>query len=58
MKNKIKALRETTTLTQKGFAQFYGIPQRTLESWEEGQRKPPLYVLNWLERLIEMDFNS
>ena len=56
MKNKIKALRAITSLTQKEFAQWYEFPKRTLESWEGGQRKPPKYILNCLERLIRIDF--
>ena len=44
----IKEARQAAHLTQKELSERLNIPKRTIESWEEGTRKPPEYV----ERLI------
>ena len=53
----IKEIRSMSGLTQKAFAEKYGIPKRTLESWEMGERKPPEYVAALLERVVRTDMN-
>jgi len=40
MKDKIKALRKRTGLSQDKFAEKYGINVNTLRAWERGIRKP------------------
>lgn len=55
MKDKVKALRKSTGLTQAAFSEKYGIPKRTLENWEGGVNKPPEYVYKMLERLVELE---
>ena len=52
----IKAVRQQTGLSQARFAELYGIPQRSLESWEDGHRVPPPYVLSLLKRAVKEDF--
>ena len=42
--NKIKQERIKRGMTQQQFATLTGIPFRTIQSWEEGQRKCPDYV--------------
>lgn len=54
-KMKIKEVREHSGLTQEMFAKKYNIPKRTLEGWEAGKRKPPVYVLELLERVVRED---
>lgn len=46
--NKIKEARLKVGLTIKATAEALGIPQRTYESWEGGQRKPTDYVVRHL----------
>lgn len=46
--NTIKQLRTKYSLTQKQLADLTGIPHRTIQNWEGGQRKCPEYV----ERLL------
>lgn len=46
--SKLKETRVSLGLTQKQVAEMLGIPKRTIENWEGGQRKCPDYV----ERLI------
>lgn len=41
----VSDLRKLMKMTQAQFAEFYGIPQRTLERWEAGRSYPPAWVL-------------
>ena len=55
----IKELRELTGLSQNAFSGQYCIPKKTLQNWEQGQRKCPDYVLYMLERLVkEVDYKE
>ncbi len=40
MPHKIRFLRRSLGLSQKGFAEAYAIPLRTLQNWEGGAREP------------------
>jgi|LSQX01.1.fsa_nt_gb DNA-binding transcriptional regulator YiaG len=40
----IKEARLLAGLTLKGMSEKMEIPQRTIEAWESGTRKPPSYV--------------
>ena len=51
---KIKELRESVGMTRKEFAEYTGIPIRTLEDWEAERRIPPAYVLS--ESAISANF--
>ena len=48
----IKELRESPGLTQKAFAEMYGIPISTLRKWEQGEASPAAYVVNLLARTL------
>lgn len=52
----VKRIRALSGLSQAKFASFYGIPRRTVEAWEMGDRIPPDYVLSLLERAVREDF--
>lgn len=54
----IREIRNITKLSQAKFSKLYGIPQRTLESWEMGERNPPEYVLSLLQRVVMMDMEG
>ena len=54
----IKEIRALTGLSQARFADKYGIPKRTIEAWESGDRTPPAYVLTLLKRAVEQDFKK
>lgn len=47
--NMIKDLRTATGMTQKSFAEYFGIPKRTVEDWERGARKCPVYLMALME---------
>lgn len=49
--DRVKALRGG--MTQQEFSKAYGVPARTLQSWEIGDRVPPTYVLDLLEFRIK-----
>lgn len=46
--NKLQEARKAAGLSQAKMAKLLDIPKRTIENWEAGTRKPPVYV----ERLI------
>lgn len=48
----IKAIRSSTGLSQKSFAEKTGVPARTILSWETGDRKPPAYVIPLLRLAV------
>ena len=45
----IKELREKTGMSRVKFAEFLGIPYRTVQHWEEGTRVPPEYLVELIE---------
>lgn len=47
----IKELRNKMKMSQRQFAEYFGIPIRTIQCWEIGQRKPPDYIPKLLKRL-------
>lgn len=53
---RIKAARKQAGLTQNQMQEYYGIPLRTLQTWEAGERTPPEYTVTTLLRCMESDF--
>lgn len=51
----LKEMRESAGMTQEQFAQRYGIPLRTYQSWEGGERKPAPYIIQLIERLFHLE---
>ena len=51
----LRELRETVGLNRKEFAEMYGIPVRTIEDWEYGKRKMPVYLLRLLAYKVRLD---
>ena len=51
----IKSIRTATGLSQRKFAEKYGIPRRTLEDWESGAHHCPDYVVRLLARVAFED---
>ena len=54
----IKELRESTGMTQKSFAETYGIPLSTLRKWEQKEASPAPYVVNLLARALPQTDSS
>ena len=50
----IKA-QKATGMTQKAFAEYFGIPVRTLQDWQAGKRKMPDYLLRLMIYQLEIE---
>lgn len=48
-KYELRRIREMTGMNRTRFCEVYGIPLRSMEQWEAGQRKMPDYVLRLLK---------
>ncbi|MFQ9804579.1 MAG: helix-turn-helix domain-containing protein [Coprococcus sp.] len=44
-KQKLIELRMSTGMNRREFADYFGIPYRTVQQWELGDRKMPEYLL-------------
>lgn len=51
----IKELRELTGMSQKRFAEYFGIPIRTIQEWEQNKRKPAEYLTKLMEKEIRRE---
>lgn len=49
METSIKQLRTRAGMTQKEFAEYFGISKRVIESWEQGERKCADYLFELIE---------
>ena len=47
--NEFKKLREQSSMTRTQFSKYFGIPYRTIQDWELGNRKCLDYVLKLME---------
>ena len=50
-----KELRQASGMTQKAFADYFGIPKRTIENWDSERRKCPEYLLKLMEYKIKKE---
>lgn len=51
----IKALREASGMTQKAFAEYFGIPYRTIQDWNAGLRKCPDYLMELMKYKLKAE---
>lgn len=51
----IKEIRDLARISRAEFSRKYNIPVRTLEDWESGKRKCPIYVLELLQMAVIED---
>lgn len=51
--NPFRELRLSTGMSQRKFAEHYGIPRRTVEDWERGLNKCAPYLIELLRFKIE-----
>ena len=56
MKN-INEVRQELGMNLTRFAEFTGIPYRTVQNWELGTNKCPLYVLEMINELIQSNID-
>ena len=55
MKNYIGFMKKDLEISRAEFSRRYGIPTRTLEAWEFGDREAPEYVIDLLGRAVYSD---
>lgn len=48
-----KELRIASGMSQRLFAEYFGIPKRTVENWEAGVNKCPDYLLNLMKYKLD-----
>ena len=53
--DKLIKLRASTGMTRKEFCEFFGIPYRTLQDWELGNRTIPDYLLRLMSYRIKIE---
>lgn len=51
----IKEIRSACSMTQKAFSEFLGIPKRSIENWESGERNPPEYLVKLIEYKLKSE---
>ena len=48
-------IRSQTGMNKKEFAEYLGIPYRTLQDWELGNTQAPVYVLRLIAYKVQME---
>lgn len=51
----IKELRAMTGMSQSQFANYFGLPFRTVQQWEQERRTPPEYINKMIERIWKLE---
>lgn len=51
----VKSIRELSGLNVRQFTEKYKIPYTTFHDWETGKTKPPIYLIELLERIVRED---
>ena len=51
----IKEFRKRTGLNQRAFADYFGVPLRSLQEWEQERKSPPVYVFAMMERIWKLE---
>ena len=51
----IKELRQLSGMTQKQFSEYFGIPKRTIESWDMGNRTCLPYLIELMKYKLEKE---
>lgn len=54
----IKELRLKLKMSQSQFATHYSIPLGTLKRWEQGQSKPPIYLVKLLKIVVNFELKG
>lgn len=52
---RIQELRASTNMSQSAFATYFGIPASTLKDWEHARRTPPPYVVEMMQRILDLE---
>ncbi len=52
---RILSLRTASGMARAKFAEYFGIPYRTLQAWELGDREAPKYVTDLIEYKLKKE---
>ncbi len=55
LQEQLITLRKSTGMNKRQFAEYFGIPYRTLQDWELGNRTMPEYLLRLMAYKIQME---
>ena len=55
LRDELIKLRESTGMNKKKFSEYFGIPYRTFQDWELGNRRMPEYLLRLMEYKVKME---
>lgn len=55
VRERLVKLRETTGMNRRQFAEYFGIPYRTVQDWELGNRNMPEYLLRLMAYKIRIE---
>jgi DNA-binding transcriptional regulator YiaG len=50
-----KELRALSGMSQRKFASYFGIPRRTIENWDSGDRTCAPYLINLMRYKLEQE---
>lgn len=48
-------LRKSTGMNKRQFSEYFGIPYRTFQDWELGNRRVPEYLFRLMEYKVRME---
>lgn len=54
-KAELLELRESTGMNRREFCEYFGIPYRTVQDWELGNRRMPDYLFRLMAYKIKME---
>ena len=55
LQEQLLELRARTGMSRRQFADYFGIPYRTVQDWELGSRQMPEYLLRLMEYKVRME---
>ena len=51
----ILEIRKSMNLSQRKFADYFGIPVVNIQHWEQGVSSPPEYVIHLIYRVVQLE---
>ncbi len=55
IKDRLIEIRKETGMNRREFAEYFGIPYRTVQDWELGNRQMPEYLLRLIAYKVRME---
>ncbi len=51
----IKEIRRRTGLSQSKFAEYFEIPRKTIQKWEQNGSVPPEYIPKMMSKILDLE---